>query len=188
MDKHALQVFARHGKDLTDFFCGKFRCCSWALLRLSQCLHQCVNVSRLHFKSFDVLRTLFPFAPESMSMMLPLSTTNCGLFPLGIMSLSSVCCCFDSSIFWVCRELIYTATVRKMVVAQICIFAWISIPNSTALIYRPITISCINSLLEKQIVRPVNRLILVLKSRFFRSIFCVFFFPTSCSLESRFRS
>ena len=47
----------------------------------------------------------------------------------------------------------------KAVVGQICYIAWISMPNSTLLINRPITISCICSNFEKHIVFLARRLI-----------------------------
>lgn len=43
---------------------------------------------------------------------------------------------------------------------------------------KPITVSCINSDLEKQIVRRANRLIRVRKSKCFRSMLCVWSLPT----------
>ena len=57
------------------------------------------------------------------------------------------------------------------VVGLICYIAWILTPNSILLISKPMTISCILSSFEKQIVFLANRLIQVRKFRFLRSIF-----------------
>ena len=51
-------------------------------------------------------------------------------------------------------------------------------PKKKILIKVPITALWISALLEKQIVLRQSRLMRVLKVRWFRSIFCVFFFPT----------
>src|SRR5262249_21752113 len=61
-------------------------------------------------------------------------------------------------------------------------------PNSYRLIKRPITKSCMCSVLEKEIVRRTNRLIRVRKLICLLSIFCVFAFPTVCCLASTCRS
>ena len=61
-------------------------------------------------------------------------------------------------------------------------------PNSYRLTNRPITKSCMRSVLEKQIVRRTNRLIRVRKLICLLSIFCVFAFPTVCCLVSTCRS
>jgi len=52
--------------------------------------------------------------------------------------------------------------------------------NSYRFTNRPITMSCIFSSLEKQIVFLASRLIRVRRVRCFRSIFCVFRLPTTC--------
>ena len=59
----------------------------------------------------------------------------------------------------------------ELVVGLICYIAWILTPNSILLISKPMTISCILSSFEKQIVFLANRLIQVRKFRFLRSIF-----------------
>ena len=51
-------------------------------------------------------------------------------------------------------------------------------PNSYRLMKSPITRSCICSVLEKQIVRRINRLIRVRRLICLLSIFCVFSLPT----------
>ena len=61
-------------------------------------------------------------------------------------------------------------------------------PNSYRLINRPITKSCMRSVLEKQIVRRTNRLIRVRKLMCLLSIFCVFVCPTVCYSASTCRS
>src|SRR5262249_44516895 len=61
-------------------------------------------------------------------------------------------------------------------------------PNSYRLIKRPITKSCMRSVLEKQIVRRTNRLIRVRKLMCLLSIFWVFAFPTVCCSASTCRS
>jgi hypothetical protein len=61
-------------------------------------------------------------------------------------------------------------------------------PNSYRLIKRPITKSCMRSILEKQIVRRTNRLIRVRRLMCLLSIFCVFSFPTVCCSASTCRS
>jgi len=61
-------------------------------------------------------------------------------------------------------------------------------PNSYRLMKRPITTSCMRSVLEKQIVRRTNRLIRVRKLMCLLSIFCVFAFPTVCCSASTCRS
>ena len=60
---------------------------------------------------------------------------------------------------------------HHVVVGLICYIAWILTPNSILLISKPMTISCILSSFEKQIVFLANRLIQVRKFRFLRSIF-----------------
>ena len=60
---------------------------------------------------------------------------------------------------------------QNLVVGLICYIAWILTPNSILLISKPMTISCILSSFEKQIVFLANRLIQVRKFRFLRSIF-----------------
>src|SRR5262245_52863757 len=61
-------------------------------------------------------------------------------------------------------------------------------PNSYRVMKRPITKSCMRSVLEKQIVRRTNRLIRVRKLMCLLSIFCVFSFPTVCCSASTCRS
>src|SRR5215468_947769 len=61
-------------------------------------------------------------------------------------------------------------------------------PNSYRLTNRPITKSCMRSVLEKQIVRRTNRLIRVRKLICLLSIFCVLAFPTVCCSVSTCRS
>jgi hypothetical protein len=52
---------------------------------------------------------------------------------------------------------------------------------------KPMTVSCITSRLEKQMVLRVSRLISVLRFKFLRSIFSVLGLPISCLSESRWR-
>lgn len=77
-----------------------------------------------------------------------------------------MCCC------------IYHEIINHWRVDEICSQAKILLPNSTLSMSKPMTISCINSRFEKQIVLPARRLILVLKFWFLCSIFWVLRLPT----------
>ena len=63
-------------------------------------------------------------------------------------------------------------------VSDLLVACQTGIPNSYRLIKRPITRSCMRSVLEKQIVRRTNRLIRVRRLICLLSIFCVFSLPT----------
>ena len=78
-----------------------------------------------------------------------------------------------------------TREVRARKVFQSCRCACqTATPNSYRLIKRPITTSCMRSVLEKQIVRRTNRLIRVRKLMCLLSIFWVLAFPTVCCSAS----
>ena len=67
---------------------------------------------------------------------------------------------------------------KKEDVSDLLITCQTDTPNSYRLIKRPITKSCMCSVLEKQIVRRTNRLIRVRELMCLLSIFWVFSFPT----------
>src|SRR4030095_9109052 len=81
-----------------------------------------------------------------------------------------------------------TTTWREEDVSDLLIACQTDTPNSYRLTNRPITKSCMRSVLEKQIVRRTNRLIRVRMLMCLLSIFWVFAFPTVCCSASRYRS
>ena len=76
------------------------------------------------------------------------------------------------------RMAAFSLTHSHSVVFYTCVSTQTARPNSWRLMNNPITVSCINSDLEKQIVLRANRLIRVLNVKCFRSIFWVFALPT----------
>jgi hypothetical protein len=87
-----------------------------------------------------------------------------------------------------CPALALERTSQKEGVSDVLILHQMDIPNSYRLIKRPITKSCMRSVLEKQIVRRTNRLIRVRMLMCLLSIFWVCAFPTVCCSAATCRS